>query len=507
MLKPPPPPQNDGAEGPEQFPRGVVSLSPSHELQLVTSHVPIMVTVPETTTNTVSAEVFGENLVPGHPYILAPQSCLSITTFTGCQLELIGNPAYATMTRSNEDFYMQLLNLSTVLNKARLGVLEQLRSRPRLGMSKGGPRVLIWGPGRRCGKSAAAQILLNYSLRTGWKPTLVALDPGGRSSDIQRAYQGGGILAAYQQDYCASPEGIVAFLEEYWKSDKRVDVLRAWGRRLQNSDEERESVNMGGKRGGNMRHLSDPKAQAIATISSLAKREAANHTDGKIVAEPWGVADDDVFDGIMSPSNMRDTIAAANTPNIVASLSSWERLISPTHYALTPPEYIDAPDIVATCCGTTDLKKSHACEPNFVHAAATLAAAAENRWHRDMNSDSGELELFPALTFASGMIIDTASDVSFTALQRLVDTYKVDKLIFLSLLDSIPPELAKFCMTRSVEILPSHGFSLDLPPEVVQQVQHLEEHKDLISSSAAVQYPAFSPLNPLAFFSGLPSSW
>ncbi|KAF1779967.1 Clp1, N-terminal beta-sandwich domain [Phytophthora cactorum] len=112
-----------------------------------------------------SAELFGVELAIDREYVFRDRK-LAIFTWYGCTLEVRGalEEAY-TSEETTMDSY--------------LNIHAQLQRRRELAKAKhaAGPRVLVCGP-VDSGKSTLTQILANYALRLGEKPTLVELDVG-----------------------------------------------------------------------------------------------------------------------------------------------------------------------------------------------------------------------------------------------------------------------------------------------------------------------------------------
>ncbi|DAZ95851.1 TPA: hypothetical protein N0F65_009125 [Lagenidium giganteum] len=121
-----------------------------------------------------SAEIFGVELAINIPYTFRDQK-LAVFTWYGCALEVDGvaDVAYT----SDETPMNSYLNIHAQLQRRR----EQARAR-----QAAGPRVLVAGP-VDSGKSTLTQILLNYALRLGEKPTYVDLDVGQSSLGIPGA--------------------------------------------------------------------------------------------------------------------------------------------------------------------------------------------------------------------------------------------------------------------------------------------------------------------------------
>eukprot|EP00644_Phytophthora_capsici_P002039 jgi/Phyca11/530902/estExt2_fgenesh1_pm.C_PHYCAscaffold_840007 len=112
-----------------------------------------------------SAELFGVELAIDREYTFRDRK-LAIFTWYGCTLDVRGAPEVAyTSEETPMDSY--------------LNIHSQLQRRRELAKAKhaAGPRVLVCGP-VDSGKSTLTQILVNYALRLGEKPTLVELDVG-----------------------------------------------------------------------------------------------------------------------------------------------------------------------------------------------------------------------------------------------------------------------------------------------------------------------------------------
>ncbi|KAJ0398625.1 hypothetical protein P43SY_007483 [Pythium insidiosum] len=135
-----------------------------------------------------SAELFGVELAINNEYTLRDQKA-AIFTWYGATLQVSGTPEVAYTSEE------------TPMN-SYINIHAQLQKRRELAKLKGsaGPRVLIAGP-VDSGKSTLTQILLNYALRLGEKPTHVDLDVGQNSLSVP------GSLAATPLDMnCLSVE-------------------------------------------------------------------------------------------------------------------------------------------------------------------------------------------------------------------------------------------------------------------------------------------------------------
>ncbi|CEG39014.1 pre-mrna cleavage complex ii protein [Plasmopara halstedii] len=112
-----------------------------------------------------SAEIFGVELAIDREYLFRDRK-LAIFTWYGCTLKVRGAP--------EEAYISEETPMDSYLN-----IHAQLQRRRELAKAKhvAGPRVLVCGP-IDSGKSTLCQILVNYALRLGEKPTLVELDVG-----------------------------------------------------------------------------------------------------------------------------------------------------------------------------------------------------------------------------------------------------------------------------------------------------------------------------------------
>ncbi|RLN84234.1 hypothetical protein BBJ28_00013214 [Nothophytophthora sp. Chile5] len=192
-----------------------------------------------------SAELFGVELAIGNEYVFRDKK-LAIFTWYGCTLEVRGAPEVAyTSDETPMDSY--------------LNIHAQLQRRRELARAKhgAGPRVLVCGP-VDSGKSTLTQILANYALRLGEKPTFVELDVGRGCLSVP------GTLAASPLDMnslSVAEEFILtnplAFFYGYTAPTENVELFRyqqqrlatAVKRRLANDEEVNASgcvVNTGG---------------------------------------------------------------------------------------------------------------------------------------------------------------------------------------------------------------------------------------------------------------------
>jgi polyribonucleotide 5'-hydroxyl-kinase len=121
-----------------------------------------------------SAELFGVELAIDREYTLRDQKA-AIFSWYGATLQVRGTPEVA--YTSDETPMNSYVNIHAQLQKRR--ELAKLKH-------SAGPRVLVAGP-VDSGKSTLTQILLNYALRLGEKPTHVDLDVGQNSLSVPGA--------------------------------------------------------------------------------------------------------------------------------------------------------------------------------------------------------------------------------------------------------------------------------------------------------------------------------
>nr|BAJ99161.1 predicted protein [Hordeum vulgare subsp. vulgare] len=142
------------------------NLKPEHELRIETDDgkdKSLKLTLKEGT-----AELFGCELLKGHTYEFPPSSKFAVFTWHGASITV---SSHAKMVYVSEDTPMlSYVNTHDILDKLRFAAQAK-------GKEGFGPRLMIMGPSDS-GKSTLARILLNYAVRSGWKPTFVDLDVG-----------------------------------------------------------------------------------------------------------------------------------------------------------------------------------------------------------------------------------------------------------------------------------------------------------------------------------------
>ncbi|KAK1928459.1 Protein CLP1 [Phytophthora citrophthora] len=180
-----------------------------------------------------SAELFGVELAIDREYTFRDRK-LAIFTWYGCTLEVRGAPEVAyTSEETPMDSY--------------LNIHAQLQRRRELAKAKHatGPRVLVCGP-VDSGKSTLTQLLVNYALRLGEKPTLVELDVGNGCLSVPGTLSASPLdmnSLSIEEDYILTNP--LAFFYGHAASSENVELFRfqqqqlakAVKRRLTNDEE------------------------------------------------------------------------------------------------------------------------------------------------------------------------------------------------------------------------------------------------------------------------------
>ncbi|CXI24455.1 clp1-related protein, putative [Plasmodium berghei] len=133
------------------------------------------------------AEIFGKELVIDKDYYFGYNEKFSIYTFTGCIVQIKGKTLQE--YESKNSTIKEYLSLSYVLDAYR----NLAKKKKNIG-----PRVLITG-NNNSGKSSVSMLLLNYALKSGFKPIYIEADPKGNCDkmDINR---GPGIMSCFIYD-------------------------------------------------------------------------------------------------------------------------------------------------------------------------------------------------------------------------------------------------------------------------------------------------------------------
>ncbi|VTZ68053.1 polyribonucleotide 5'-hydroxyl-kinase Clp1, putative [Plasmodium chabaudi chabaudi] len=133
------------------------------------------------------AEIFGKELVVDKDYYFGYNEKFSIYTFTGCIVQIKGKTLQE--YESKNSTIKEYLSLSYVLDAYR-----NLAKKKK----KIGPRVLITG-NNNSGKSSVSMLLLNYALKSGFKPIYIETDTKGNCDkmDINR---GPGVMSCFIYD-------------------------------------------------------------------------------------------------------------------------------------------------------------------------------------------------------------------------------------------------------------------------------------------------------------------
>ncbi|SCA48596.1 clp1-related protein, putative [Plasmodium ovale] len=134
-----------------------------------------------------TAEIFGKELIVDKDYHFGFNEKFSIYTFTGCVIQIKGKTLqeYESKNSTLKDY----LSLSYILDAYR-----------KLAKKKKtvGPRILITG-NNNSGKSSVSMLLLNYALKSGFKPIYIETDTKC-SCDKKELNKGPGIMSCFVYD-------------------------------------------------------------------------------------------------------------------------------------------------------------------------------------------------------------------------------------------------------------------------------------------------------------------
>lgn len=403
-------------------PSGLIRLRPQDELQVVSSEAPILVTL----RHDGGVEVFGEPLVPGARYVLMPLSRISLLALMPSELELVGVPLHAGVTRANEQKHQMVINLATAFNRARADAFVAPTN-------VSAPRVMVVGP---LGRSSTTQTLTNYALRTGWCPCIVNLDPGGRSTQIESIYDGEGVvIARFPELFTAGLREVLERAETATANDK-MQTLREWVLSLTLEPARSTADDLDRQRRKRRGH-NQSRAKAVSLLSSLGRRESASLGTDEV---------DEAREG----EDGRDEAGQVFTPTTPLSLSAWERIVRPLIHPGTagvPSRFMEL--TLGVWAGFTNVNEQT--NPLMVRAAKQLAESVEQklREREDMLGADAELQAIETLRVrlanSSGLIIDTAPGCSPNLLTVLADTFNVDHIIVCG-----DPHLAMMLETGSI---------------------------------------------------------
>ncbi|EUD67041.1 hypothetical protein C922_02625 [Plasmodium inui San Antonio 1] len=134
-----------------------------------------------------TAEIFGKELIIDKEYKFGCNRKFAIYTFTGCTIQIKGRTLqeYESGNSTMRDY----LSLSYILDAYR-----KLAKKKK----KIGPRVLITG-NNNSGKSSVSLILLNYALKSGFKPIFIEADTKCTCDKVE-LNRGPGIMSSFVYD-------------------------------------------------------------------------------------------------------------------------------------------------------------------------------------------------------------------------------------------------------------------------------------------------------------------
>ncbi|ANQ06878.1 Uncharacterized protein PCOAH_00010840 [Plasmodium coatneyi] len=134
-----------------------------------------------------TAEIFGRELIIDKEYKFGCNQKFAIYTFTGCTIQIKGRTLQE--YESGNNTMKEYLSLSYTLDAYR-----KLAKKKK----KIGPRVLITG-NNNSGKSSVSLILLNYALKSGFKPIFIEADTKCTCDKIE-LNRGPGIMSSFVYD-------------------------------------------------------------------------------------------------------------------------------------------------------------------------------------------------------------------------------------------------------------------------------------------------------------------
>ncbi|GAB65178.1 hypothetical protein PCYB_051960 [Plasmodium cynomolgi strain B] len=127
-----------------------------------------------------TAEIFGRELIIDKEYKFGCNQKFAIYTFTGCTIQIKGRTLQE--YESGNNTMKEYLSLSKLAKKKK----------------KIGPRVLITG-NNSSGKSSVSLILLNYALKSGFKPIFIEADTKCTCDKVE-LNRGPGIMSSFVYD-------------------------------------------------------------------------------------------------------------------------------------------------------------------------------------------------------------------------------------------------------------------------------------------------------------------
>ncbi|SOV75649.1 clp1-related protein, putative [Plasmodium sp. gorilla clade G3] len=134
-----------------------------------------------------SAEIFGKELILDKDYTFGYNEKFSIYTYTGCYIQIKGITLQEYESKNNT--MKEYVSLCYILDAYR-----KLAKKKK----KIGPRILITG-NNNSGKSSVSLLLLNYALKSGFKPLYIETDTKASSDKIE-LNRGPGVISCFKYD-------------------------------------------------------------------------------------------------------------------------------------------------------------------------------------------------------------------------------------------------------------------------------------------------------------------
>ncbi|SOV22297.1 clp1-related protein, putative [Plasmodium sp. DRC-Itaito] len=142
-----------------------------------------------------SAEIFGKELIIDKEYTFGYNEKFSIYTYTGCYIQIKGMTLQEYESKNNT--MKEYVSLCYILDAYR-----KLAKKKK----KIGPRILITG-NNNSGKSSVSLLLLNYALKSGFKPLYIETDTKASSDKIE-LNRGPGVISCFKYDNMNNIENI-----------------------------------------------------------------------------------------------------------------------------------------------------------------------------------------------------------------------------------------------------------------------------------------------------------
>lgn len=288
----------------------------------------------------------------------------------------------ASVIRTNEGLYYQLLNLSTSLNRMRSRVYRE---------GGEGPRVMVVGS-RGAGKTVISTILWNYSRRSGWNPVLLRLDPSGNPTNRQvdslmSAHPG--MVTAMKADHYDNMEAIEKMLDRFEttaKTSNRMGILHEWYTGT--------SVPANTQTGD---HHYDNGHKSASFISNIARREVLKFTGHpkEVVGQEYSA---DNKTGSMNESTLM-------------SLCGWERVLRPIWMDSTMEG--EQEDILAIWTGVNNIEDEESVNL-YLHGLQALEDSIKSKFKTNRSS---------------GYIIDCPTDLDPSIVLEIARIHQVDLVL------------------------------------------------------------------------------